>query len=199
MTIAEAIKVILHEEGQSVLRDTRRFRALILDRCFEAPQGELHITCVLLTEHHVERLRGASVSVTESERIQAVLHENYGFDREIVSRAIANWSAVLGLGAAHRVDGESTPEDVAKSAVSLNASGHHKEAEDLIREALSVHYSSAHLNATFAEILSGQGRLREALAAIKRARELEPDNVDYIVAEGTLSLRQRESRNSRIL
>jgi len=199
MTIAEAIQAILHQEGQTVLRDPRRFRALIQDRCFDVHKGELHITCVLLTENHVERLRGHSVSVTENERIQTVLHENYGFDRKIVSRAIANWSAVLGLGCAKRVDPQSVPEDVAECAVSLNASGHHKEAEDLIREALSLHPSSAHLHATLAEILCVQGRLRDARTAIKRARELEPGNVEYVVAEGTLSLRERESRNSQVL
>ena len=194
MQIAEAIQAILHEEGQTVLRDTRRFRALIQDRCFDAHKGELNVTCVLLTEHHVERLRGGSVSVTENERIQTLLHENFGFAREIVSRAIANWSAVLRRGVTHRVDPQSTPEDVAKSAVSLNASGHHKEAEDLILEAISVHPSSACLYATLAEILDGQGRLRDAIAAINQARKIEPDNVDYVFSEGTLSLRQREIR-----
>jgi tetratricopeptide (TPR) repeat protein len=132
-------------------------------------------------------------------RIQTVLHENFGFDREIVSRAIANWSALLGLGGALRVDPQRTPEDVAKSAISLNASGHHKDAEDLIREAISLHCSSAHLYASLAEILNSQGSLRDALAAIKRARELEPNNVEYVVAEGTLSLRQREIRNKQVL
>ena len=131
MTIAEAIQGILHEEGQPVLRDARRFCALIRDRCFDAHKGELHVTCVLLTENHVARLCGDSVSVTEKERIQTVLHENFGFDREIVSRAIANWSSLLGPGGALRVDPQWTPEEVAKSAISLNASGHHKEAEDL--------------------------------------------------------------------
>jgi tetratricopeptide (TPR) repeat protein len=199
MTIAEAIQAILHEEGQTILREPRRFRAVIQDRCFDAHKGELHVTCVLLTENHVARLRGDSVSVTERVRIQTVLHENFGFDREIISRSIANWSALLGLSSALRVDPQQNPEEVAKSAVSLNASGHHKEAEDLIREALSLHYCSAQLNATLAEILRSQGRLQDALAAIKRARELDSDNVEYLVAEGTLSLRERESRNSRVL
>jgi tetratricopeptide (TPR) repeat protein len=199
MKISEAIQAILHEEGQTVLKDPRRFRALIQDRCFNAPKGELHITCILLTENHVERLRGHSVSVTENERIQSVLHENYGFDRKIVSLAIANWLPVLGLGGAKSVDPGSDPEVVAKCAISLNASGHHNEAEDLIREALSVHPSSAHLNATLSEILRVQGRIRDARTAIKRARELEPDNVEYVVAEGTLSLREREIRNSKVL
>jgi tetratricopeptide (TPR) repeat protein len=199
MTIAEAIQGILHEEGQTVLRDARRFRALIQDRCFDAHKGELHVTCVLLSENHVARLRGNCVSATEKLRIQTVLHENFGFDREIVSRAIANWSALLCLGGAVRVDPQCTPEDVAKSAISLNASGHHKDAEDLIREAISLHCSSAHLYASLAEILNSQGRLRDALAAIKRARELEPSNVEYVVAEGTLSLRHREIRNKQIL
>lgn len=199
MTIAEAIQAILHEEGQTVLRDARRFRALIQDRCFDAHKGELHITCVLLTENHVERLRGNSVSVTENERIQKVLHENFGFDREIVSRAIANWSVVVGLGGARKLDLQSTPEDIAKFAVSLNASGRHKEAEDLIKEALSLHCSSAHLYAKLAEIFQVQGRIRDALAAIKRARDLEPENVEHLVVEGTLSLISRDSRNTQIL
>lgn len=199
MTIAEAIRSILHQEGQTILRDARRFRALMQDRCFDAHKGELHITCILLTENHVERLRGKSTSVTENERIQAVLHENFGFDREIVSRAIANWSAVLIVGGSRKLEPRATPEDVADLAASLNASGHHKEAEDLVMEALSLHCSSAHLYATLSEILRVQGRLREALAAIKRAREIEPNEVDYVVAEGNLSLRVRANRNSRIL
>jgi tetratricopeptide (TPR) repeat protein len=97
------------------------------------------------------------------------------------------------------VDPQSTPEDVAKSAVSLNASGHYNEAEDLVNEAISLHYSSALLYATLSEILHAQGRLRDALLAIKKARELEPSNVEYVFAEGTMSLKQRESRNNRIL
>jgi tetratricopeptide (TPR) repeat protein len=199
MTIAAAIQAILHEEGQTVLRDTRRFRALIHDRCFDAHKGELHVTCVLLTENHVARLCGDAVSVTEKVRIQTLLHENFGFDREIVSRAIANWSSLLGLGGALRVDPQRTPVDVANSAIALNASGNHMEAEDLIREAISLHWSSALLYATLAEILNSQGRLRDALEAIKRARELEPNNVEYVVAEGTLSLRQRQIRNKQVL
>jgi tetratricopeptide (TPR) repeat protein len=199
MTIAEAIQKILHEQGQTVLKDSRRFRAILQDCCSKAHKGELHISCVLLTDNHVERLRGNSVSVTEIERIQTVMHENYGFDREIVSRAIKNWSAVLSLGGARKLDTQSTPEDLAKSAVSLNASGHYNEAEDLVKEALSLHSTSSLLYATLAEILRAQGRLRDALSAIKMARELEPTNVDYVFTEGTLSLKQRESRNSRIL
>ncbi len=200
MTIAKAIREILSETGQSVLRDPRRFRALMQDRCFDSPKGELHITCVLLTENHVERLRMESVSITERARIQGALHDNFGFDREVISRAIANWTTVLGSGALHQVGaGLEEPESVAQDAISLNAKGCHGDAEALLRQALSLHCSSALLHATLAEVLAAQNRLGDAISTIKRARELDPDNVDYVVYEGKLSLQHRTNSKSQIL
>ncbi|MFC7335993.1 tetratricopeptide repeat protein [Haloferula chungangensis] len=199
MTIADAIRRILNENGQSILRDHGRFRALIQDHCYDAPRGELHVTCFLLIENHVERFRVESLSLTERERIQNLLYVDYGFDREIVSRAIANWSSVLGSVSRAPIDpGDAEPETIAEAAESLNAKGSHGAAEDLLRQAISVHSSSALLHATLAEILAANGRLRDASSYIKKARELDPNNVDYVVYDAKLSLQHRENKNAHM-
>lgn len=199
MTIAEAIRIILHQEGQAILRDATRFRALIRDYCFDAPKGELHITCVLLSENHVERLRVSPGSTTEQERIQRRLYDDFGFDKEIVSRAIAHWSCVL-MPTAHPATslGSADPEDVERLGISLSSQGKHDEAEGLLRRGLSLHSSNARLHAALAVIFRNQGRVRDALAEIKRARQLDPANVDYLVFEGELSLEQRTNRNIKM-
>lgn len=200
MKVVDAIREILNEVGQSVLRDPRRFRALMQDRCYSGPKGEIHITCVLLSENHVDRLRVNSLATAERERIQGLLYESFGFDREIVSRAINNWVSVLGNTAPAQLDLDSAgPEKIAEDAVSLNAQGAHGEAESLLRQSISLNPSSALLHATLAQVLAVQERLRDAVASIKKARELEPDNVDYLVYEGKLSLQYRDNRKSNLL
>jgi topoisomerase-4 subunit B len=58
MTIAEAIQAILHEEGQTILREPRRFRAVIQDRCFDAHKGELLRTKFANKKVDIGRFKG---------------------------------------------------------------------------------------------------------------------------------------------